>query len=59
MGGGGCAHYPSPTDPRRGNRPAGHVWTLDIEGEFLEKLWESLPNRVAAVLDARGWYTKY
>ena len=35
------------------------VWAQDIEGEFLEKLWESLPNRVAAVLDARGWYTKY
>ena len=35
------------------------VWAQDIEGEFLERLWESLPNRVAAVLDARGWYTKY
>jgi len=34
------------------------VWAQDIEGEFLERLWESLPNRVAAVLDARGWYTK-
>ena len=31
----------------------------DIEGEFLERLWESLPNRVAAVLDAWVWYTKY
>jgi len=30
------------------------VWAQDIEGEFLERLWESLPNRVAAVLDARG-----
>jgi len=35
------------------------VWAQDIEGEFLEKLWEALPNRVAAVLDARGWYTRY
>ena len=35
------------------------VWTQDIEGEFLKKLWESPPYRVAAVLDARGWYTKY
>jgi len=35
------------------------IWAQDIEGEFLEKLWESVPNRVAAVLDARGWYTKY
>jgi len=35
------------------------VWAQDIEGEFLEKLWEFLPNRVAAVLDASGWYTRY
>ncbi|KAG0637881.1 hypothetical protein HOY80DRAFT_1081612 [Tuber brumale] len=35
------------------------VWTQDIEGDFLEKLWESMPRRVAAVLDAKGWYTKY
>ena len=35
------------------------VWTQDIEEEFLERLWESMPKRVAAVLDARGWYTKY
>ena len=35
------------------------VCTQDIEGEFLERLWESMPRRVAAVLDARGWYTKY
>jgi hypothetical protein len=35
------------------------VWTQDIEGDFLERLWESMPSRVAAVIDARGWYTKY
>jgi len=35
------------------------VWTQDIEGEFLKRLWESMPRRVAAVLDAKGWYTKY
>ena len=35
------------------------VWTQDIEGDFLESLWESMPRRVAAVLDAKGWYTKY
>ena len=35
------------------------VWTRDIEGDFLEKLWESMPKRVAAVLKAKGWYTKY
>ena len=35
------------------------VWTQDIEGNFLESLWESMPNRVAAVLDAMRWYTRY
>jgi len=30
------------------------VWAPDIEGEFLERLWESLPTRVAAVIEARG-----
>jgi len=35
------------------------VWAQDIEGEFLERLWKSLSNRVIAVLDARGWYAKY
>ena len=34
-------------------------WTKDIEGEFLESLWESMPRRVAAVMAAKGWYTKY
>jgi len=35
------------------------AWTQDIEGEFLERLWESLPRRVAAVVDAKRLYTKY
>jgi len=35
------------------------VWAQDNEGEFLERFWESLSNKVAAVLDARGSYTKY
>ena len=34
-------------------------WTKNIEGEFLEALWESMPRRVAAVIAAKGWYTKY
>ena len=34
------------------------VWAQDIEGEFPEQLWESLSNRVATILDARGWYPK-
>jgi len=35
------------------------VWNQDIEGDLLENLWESIPKRVAAVLDANGWYTLY
>jgi len=35
------------------------VWTQHIEGGFLESMWESMPRRVGAVLDAKGWYTKY
>jgi hypothetical protein len=31
----------------------------DIEGDFLEKLWESMPRRMEAVIQARGWYTRY
>jgi hypothetical protein len=35
------------------------IWAKDIEGDFQESLWESMPRRVAAVLAAKGWYTKY
>ena len=35
------------------------VWMKDIKGDFLERLWESMPMRVAAILDSKGWYTKY
>jgi hypothetical protein len=35
------------------------VWAKDIEPDFLESLWESMPRRVAAVLAAKGWYAKY
>ena len=34
-------------------------WYEDIEEEFLEKLWDSMTRRVAALLNAWGWYTKY
>ena len=34
------------------------VWDT-IPSEFFEKLWKSMPKRVAAVLEARGGYTKY
>ena len=30
------------------------VCTPDIEGDFLESLWESIPRRVATILDAKG-----
>jgi len=35
------------------------VWAQDIEGEFLQRLWVTLPSRVASVLDVREWYKKY
>jgi len=35
------------------------VWTQDGEGDLLESQWESIPRRVAAVLEAKGWYTMY
>ena len=30
-----------------------------ISSEFFEKLWRSMPKRVAAILQVRGGYTKY
>ena len=35
------------------------VCTPDLEGDFFESLWEFMPRRVAAVLDAKGSHTKY
>jgi len=32
------------------------IWE-NIQEAYFEKLWKSMPNRVAAVLDAKGWYT--
>lgn len=34
------------------------VWET-IPPEFFEKLWRSMPHRVAAVIEAKGWYTRY
>jgi len=34
------------------------VWET-IPEEFFEKLWKSVPDSVAAVLEARGGYTRY
>ena len=35
------------------------VWET-ISEESFEKLWKSMPDRIAAVLEAKGWeYTRY
>ena len=34
------------------------VWETFLE-EFFEKLWKSMPDRIAVVLEAREEYTKY
>lgn len=34
------------------------VWDT-IPDEFFEKLYKSMPSRVEAVIQAKGWYTKY
>jgi len=59
-----CSHIHKikggPDTVRRCLAEAVHVvWTQDIEGDFLKSLWESIPRRMAAVLDAKGWYAKY
>jgi hypothetical protein len=34
------------------------VW-VDIGPEVMDRLVKSMPRRVAALIEARGWYTKY
>lgn len=34
------------------------IWN-EIPGSFFKSLYESMPRRVAAVIKANGWYTKY
>ena len=34
------------------------VWDT-IPSEFFEQLWRSMPDRVQAVIAAKGWYTTY
>jgi hypothetical protein len=34
------------------------IWE-DIERDFQEKLWESMPQRVAAMIEANGCDIKY
>jgi len=34
------------------------IWVVIPEAYF-DNLWRSMPNMVAAVFDAKGWYTRY
>jgi len=34
------------------------IWEEILEA-YLEKLWKCIPDRVAAVIDMKGWYTRY
>ena len=34
------------------------VW-VTIPDSFFEKPWRSMPSQVVAVIDAKGWYTRY
>ena len=34
------------------------VW-VTTPYSFFEKLWRSMPSQIAAVIDAKGWYTRY
>lgn len=35
-----------------------HCWEK-IPGTQLEKLWESMPSRAQAVIEAKGWQTRH
>ena len=34
------------------------IWE-EIPESYFEKLWKSMPDWVASVIDAKGWYTRY
>jgi hypothetical protein len=34
------------------------IWK-EIPEPYFERLWKCMPNRVAVVIDAKGWYTRY
>jgi len=34
------------------------IWE-ELPQSVFEKLWKSMPDRVQAVIDAKGWYTHY
>ncbi len=35
------------------------LWTQDMSQDYLRTLSDSIPNRIKAVIDARGDVTKY
>jgi hypothetical protein len=36
-----------------------HKIREEIPEAYFERLWKSMPDRVAAVIDAKGWYSRY
>ena len=40
-------------------RHSHYTWSKEIEWDFLEILWKSMSKRVSALLEAKGWCTKY
>jgi len=54
--------YKTPSSPARVRRALAEAltdtWREEIEGDFLEMLWESIPRGAAALLEAKGWHTK-
>jgi hypothetical protein len=34
------------------------IWA-EIPEEFFQNLWKSMPGRVATVISAEGWYTRF
>ena len=49
---------PLPTNPHQMWAALVEEWG-NIENDYIEKLYESMPQRVAALLEAKGGHTKY
>ena len=43
---------------RIGKKIANRIWK-SVTSEYLEKLYESMPKRMLAVIEAQGGHTKY
>lgn len=41
------------------NNNNNKIWENNISDEFIEKLYQGLPRRINAVLQAQGGHTKY